>query len=134
MTPVDLRSVFRTQNYASRTPWRRQKSIFLIVFEHIFCTSLYCVLFCTERVTYQELPQNNAKCSKTALLTKWGASRAHFCRPFLIHLLQLFVENLVIFETVMQKKGRVHVFRAAFGRALAGGFHPPDPPICSFLR
>ena len=45
------------------------------------------LLFCTERVTYQELLQNNAKCSKTASSSKWGASRApfYFCRPFLLH-------------------------------------------------
>ena len=41
-----------------------------------------CILFLTERVTYQDLPQNNAKCSKTASSTKWGASRPIFAGLF----------------------------------------------------
>ena len=53
------------------------------------------ILFCTERVTYQELPQNNAKCSKTASSTKWGASRPIFAGLFLhiiFHYFGLFSE------------------------------------------
>ena len=44
--------------------------------------ALFFRLFLTERVTYQELPQNNAKCSKTASSTKWGASRPIFAGLF----------------------------------------------------
>ena len=40
------------------------------------------VLFLTERVTYQELFQNNAKWCKKAWSTKWRASRAIFAGLF----------------------------------------------------
>ena len=43
------------------------------------------VLFCTERVTYQELPQNNAKCNKKGLSNKRARFARPFCRPFLLH-------------------------------------------------
>ena len=39
-------------------------------------------LFLTERVTYQELPQSNAKCFKRSLINKMGRFAPHLCRPF----------------------------------------------------
>ena len=47
-----------------------------------------CLLFCIERVTYQELPQNNAKCKKKGR-QKGRAKRAPLLmRPFLRLLVQ----------------------------------------------
>ena len=59
------------------------------------------VLFLTKRVAYQELPQNNAKCSKTASSTKWRASRAIFAGLFW-RLFQFFVIFGKYFQRVLQ--------------------------------
>ena len=75
----------------------------------------------------------------TSVLLLHGAAGAFFFenRRSLIDVvltnLNLFLTVLGYFRKYYAKIGCVHVFRAAFGRALAGGFHPPDPPICSFF-
>ena len=43
------------------------------------------LLFCIERVTYQELPQNNAKFKKKGLSNKRARGARPFCRPFFLH-------------------------------------------------
>ena len=55
---------------------------------YFFFAELNQLLFCIERVTYQELPQNNAKCKKKGR-QKGRAKRAPLClRPFLKLLVQ----------------------------------------------